>query len=252
MLKLSVKGDVDQAIAVLNGQQKQVKFAAAVALTKTAQVMRESQYTEMRRVFDRPTRFTLNSLYLKAATPSTLSAVVYLKDTNGPQGHYLLPDIRGGTRVPKPFEKALQASGVMPQGYVAVPASGAKLDPFGNMERTQIIQVLAFLQAFGEQGYKANTTADKRRKLAKGSKKKQGFAYFVSGRETSGRSLPLGIWQRTHFAVGSSIRPILLFYRRLNYRSIYHFVEVATRTSQEEWPKQFDQALQQALSTARA
>lgn len=248
--KISVKHDLDKAMAVYPRQQKQVRFAAAVTLTKVAQVAREDQYEQMRRVFDRPTRFTLNSLFLKRATPNDLEAVVYLKDTNGPNGHYLLPQIRGGSRVPKPFELALQRSGVLPNGYVAVPASGARIDAYGNMERGQIIQVLSFLQSFAEQGYAANATPEKRKRLARGSKKRQGFAYFVSGRE-KGKRLPLGIWQRTHFGMGTAIRPVLLFYRRVHYRAVYEFAQGAHRTFEREWPKTYRTELTNALLTAK-
>lgn len=251
MITFKIADDFDKLANTLGVQQRQVRYAAAVSITRTAQDVRADEYEEMRKVFDRPTRYTLNSLFLSPATPANLTATVYLKDTEGAKrGHYLLPQIQGAGRVLKTFEVQLQRIGVLPPGMFAVPASGAKFDAFGNMQRTQLIQILAYLQAFGEQGYKANTTAARRAKLARGSKKTQGMAYFVSGRE-KGKSLPLGIWQRTHFAKGTAIRPILLFYRQVRYRPIFAFYTTAQRTTRRVHAAHFTQAFNDALATAR-
>lgn len=250
MISINFKHDLDKAMRTIEAQGKQPKFAAAVALTKTAEVVRESEYAEMKRVFDRPTPYTLRSLFLKGATPNALTATVWLKDDFSGGGHYLRPQIEGGGRIPKRFERSLIRIGVLPAGWVAVPASGARIDAFGNMDRGQLLQVLAYLQSFGEQGYKANITEKGRAKLAKGSKKKQGIAYFVSGRE-KGKSLPLGIWQRTYFSSGTAIRPVLLFYSQVRYRAIFGFDVVGQRVAREEFPKQYQPALVQAMATAR-
>lgn len=250
MITIDLRHNLDETAKVIAAQGKQVKFAAAVALTKTAEVVRESEYAEMRNVFDRPTPYTMRSLFLKGATKETLTATVWLKDDFSGGGHYLRPQIQGGARVPKRFEQLLARSGVLPQGWVAVPASGARFDAFGNMERVQLLQILAYLQSFGEQGYKANITAKGRAKLAKGTKAKQGIAYFVSGRE-KGKALPLGIWQRTYFASGTSIRPVLLFYSQVKYRAIFGFDVVGQRVASAEFPKQYQPALQRAMETAK-
>ncbi|SER86124.1 hypothetical protein SAMN04244573_04468, partial [Azotobacter beijerinckii] len=44
--------------------ERQMPFATALALTRTAQLAKEAIEQDMRSVFDRPTRWTLNSLRL--------------------------------------------------------------------------------------------------------------------------------------------------------------------------------------------
>lgn len=252
MLSMGVKHDFDRVMKQMEGQQKQVRFAAAVALTQVAQEARTEEYAEMRRVFDRPNPFTLKSLFLDRATKDQLKATVWLKDdyTGGMKpGHYLLPQIQGGSRVVKPFERALRRIGVLPDSMVAVPASGARMDAYGNMERGHIVQVLSYLQAFGEQGYSANITAEGRKKLAKGTKKKQGIGYFVV-RSGDGR-LPAGVWQRFKFASGYAIKPVLLFYTQASYRAIFNFDDVGQRAIAKHWPIKFEAALKAALASAR-
>src|SRR3546814_6873764 len=79
---------------------------------------------------------------------------------------------------------ALQRVG-LPGDQYAFPAAGAELDAYGNMSRGQVVRLLSYLQAFGEQGYRANATARSRARTAKVSKASgyktiNGVQYFVS------------------------------------------------------------------------
>ena len=56
-------------------------------------------------MFDRPTRYTQNSLFLQPATKQKREARVWVKDTERPD-HYLLPQINGGNRPLKRHGKA--------------------------------------------------------------------------------------------------------------------------------------------------
>lgn len=252
MLRIDVTKDFDQMRSRVAGAEKQVRFAMAQALTKTAQAVKAEQIKEMRDVFDRPTPYTLNSLFLRGARRDRLEAVVWLKDEGGegtPATRYLAPQIRGGPRPLKKFELALRQAGLLPDGMIAVPGTGARMDRYGNMSRGQIVQILAYFRTFGEVGFKANIDEKGRRRLARGTKSRQGFAYFV-GRPADGK-LPFGVWQRVHFAVGSAIKPILLFVDQAHYEAIYDFDFVAKLTVQRELRGQFAQSLKSALATAR-
>lgn len=233
------------------GAAKQIKFATAVALTRTAQKVKEAQEREMRDVFDRPTPYTMSSLYMSPATKAKLTAVVWLKDFAAkatPASKYLLPQIVGGTRKPKRFERALQAIGALPPGHRVVPGSGAKLDAFGNISPAQIVQILSYFKAFPEAGYKANMTDKRRTKLARGSKKAQGFSYFV-GRP--GDRLPLGVWQRVRFARGTAIKPVMIFVPTTTYQAIFDFQYVAKTVISREFDKQFQRAFDEAMTSYR-
>lgn len=255
MIALSVTSDIDKVRRQLTDvQQRQLPFAIAKGLTETAQLVKAAEVREMKDVFDRPTPYTLNSLFVRPATKQTQEAIVWLKDDRAGSGgmpdKYLLPEIRGGVRVAKRFELALRSAGILPEDHVAVPGSGAKLDQYGNLSRGLIVQLLSYFRTFGTAGYSANITDAKKAKLARGTKTKVGFEYFVS-RPGDGK-LPLGIWQRFRFAQGTAIKPILIFVPGALYHSIFDFAYVAQSTFDREWPKQFGAALEEALRTARS
>jgi hypothetical protein len=203
----------------------------------------------MRDVFERPTPYTLNSLYSRGATKQDLTAVVWLKyDTSKgtPADKYLLPEIRGGERVLKRFERALRAVGALPEGFFAVPGAGAKMDAYGNMATSQIVQVLSYFRAFPEAGYRANITEKRKRQLEKTTLSRQGFAYFV-GAPADGK-LPLGVWQR--FSQQRQIRPILIFVKSVHYSQRFNFDYVGQLTVAREFPGQFARALSEAQASA--
>lgn len=229
--------------------RKQVNFAIARALSRTAVVVKAAEVREMKDVFDRPTPYALNAVYVKSATKQDLTARVWVKDDTSkgtPANKFLGPQIAGGLRGLKRFEKALRSKGFLPDGMIAVPASGAKLDAYGNMDRGQIVQMLAYLNAFGEEGYRANMT-DKKRKAFR---KRQSRAYFV-GRPRDGK-LPLGVWQRVNFAQGNALKPILLFVDAPRYESErFDFFYVAEITVKKTFKPELKASLEHAWATAR-
>lgn len=232
-------------------RESQLPFATAVGLTRAGQAVRAAEQREMRDVFDKPTPYTLNSTFLRPATKRDLQATVWLKDVGGstPADKFLGPQIRGGGRELRPFERQLRSAGILPAGMFVVPGQAATLDAYGNISRGQIVEILSYFRTFGAAGYSANTTDAKRSKLARGTKKKQGFGYFV-GRAADGKA-PLGVWKRIHFGLGTAIKPIMIFVDRARYQAIYDFPFVARYTFQRVWPQEFSAAMAQAISTAR-
>jgi hypothetical protein len=162
---------------------------------------------------------------------------------NTPQATYLKTEITGGVRGTKPFEKSLQAIGLLPPGHVAVPGRAAEIDAFGNMSRKQINQILAYFKAEGVKPL----TAKRIKSLARTTKKRQGFVYFV-GAPAGGR-LPLGIWQR--MADGRTIKPVLIFIPQASYHAIYKFDDVARATVERDFDRQFQASMALAMATAR-
>ena len=145
-MRISITHNFPQVAASIQAFGRQGQYAAAVALTRTAQDVQPAIKKEMTRAFDRPTNYTLNSTFLKRATRNNLEARVWLKDNatgkGTPADRYLAPQIFGGERRQKGLERALQAARLMPAGYVAMPAVGAQLDANGNVKRSQIVQIL--------------------------------------------------------------------------------------------------------------
>lgn len=213
--------DVKANLARLSS--KQWAFTTAVALTRTGRRVKGGEQDSMHRVFDRPTSFTVNSIYLSPATPSKLEAEVWFKDyapKGTPAGKYLLPQVRGGERDLKRFELLLQRAGLLPYGLALVPASGAALDAHGNVSRGMIQKILSQLKAQADP--LSHSTARSRRRGAK----QRGGHYFYGNPGHRGR----GIWERFSFGFGSAVKPIFVEVRRRpTYNVRFPFFDVGER-----------------------
>lgn len=238
---ITVKG-LDEIRNGLPASFSDRRFAAALAtaLTRTGQVIKTEQQQELRRVFDRPTPYTLNSLFLKPANASDLSARVFFKDTvtkgGTPAVNYLLPGVEGGARRNKRFEKALQAVGGLPPGHQVIPGDGAQRDAFGGVALAQIKAILLQLRA--------NPAKDdkKGRTKLRASVVKAGGRYFVL-RDKEGKAL--GVFQREAF--GRGLTPVLLYVEETRYRSRYAFYEVSQRVADRVMPEQIGRAVDEQL-----
>jgi hypothetical protein len=239
--------DVERRVREFGGQ---VTFAAAVALTRTAKDVQSALRAEMQRAFDRPTTYALNGTFMKAATKVTLEARVWVKDNpfgkGTPADRFLLPEIYGGKRGQKGMERALQAAGLLPAGWFAVPAAGAQLDGSGNVKRSQITQILSQLQVQQKAGYESRRSgsAASRRTVAR-----QGVTYFALAKAT--RGLKPGIYLKRKFAHGSAIRPVFIFVPAVQYKPRFKFFEVGQSVAERRFPIHFDAEITNALATAR-
>ncbi len=237
---------------------QQVDFAHALTLTKTGQDFKGAIEREMASVFTAPTPFTMRGFRLFPATKKRLEArVVFRHDLSR---DYLGPQIMGGERKLKAFERSLQRVGVLPRHLQAVPGSAAKLDQFGNMARSQIVQLLSYFQAFSEQGYRANMTDKRKRGLAKAGKTESGYKtingveYFVVSKTKAVRgrqqTLPEGIWSRSGVH-GVDVKPVVLFVRKARYTKRLRFFELAQEIVRDRLTINFHAAWERARKTAR-
>lgn len=252
MTTINVSSQVDKTVKFLDSFRKQIPFAVSVALNKTALKVKERETHEIKDVFDRPTPFISNSVFMKPSNKATLTAKVGIKDQGRvPAAKVLASEISGGQRRLKAFEKALIASGTIPSGYYIVPGEAADIDQYGNIKGQQIRQILSYFRANREAGYISNSTEKTRGKLAKGTKKKSGISYFV-GRV--GRS-PLGIWRRNYTGafVGAvkPIQPIMMLVPHTQYEKTFDFQFVAENTIKKEFGNQFDISMKNAIATAK-
>ena len=255
-IRLDVRSTMPEIAKAIDEMGRQGRFAMAVALTRTAQDVRKAEREEMQKVFDRPTPYTLNSLYVAGATKEQMQARVWLKDelavSNGgtPATKYLLPQIEGGGRALKGLERMMERIGALPKGWRVVPGQGASVDGYGNMSRSQVIQILSYFQAWNLSGLEANnSTAATRARLAKGTKKRAGVSYFVSRGRTDDRArhLHAGVWQR----VGKwRLKPVLLFVPRVSYRRRFDFQGVAEKVILARFAVHFEVAAERAMRSA--
>jgi hypothetical protein len=191
-------------------RDKDARFLLAYALTKTGQDIKDAEYASTRDVFDRPTRYTLNSLQLTPATKDKLTAVVDYRYFGGtPADRYLGPQVEGGARSHKSHEKALIAAGIMRPSEFTVPGAGVELDQYGNVKGGTFTRILSQLRASRDSTQ--NMTAKSRKRAISRAKGQ----YFVM----RGRVSADGIYQRTD----KGIIPILMFVRTPRYRQRYPF-----------------------------
>ncbi len=250
MVKVVIKTQLSQLAGRTENIAKQMRYASALAMNSTMEKTKSALQREIKDVFDRPTPFTQDSIMIRYATRDNLRGTVMLKDFAGkstPAADYLLADITGGLRKLKRFETLMTRAGIMPAGYRAVPGSAAQMDNFGNMNRGQLVQILSYFKTFPEAGYKANMTGKRKATLAKGSKKAQGYTYFVG--RPGGR--PLGVWQRVRFGKGTAVKPLIIFVPSAVYQPIFDFQYVAINTIKKHWESEFKQAFNKAMETAR-
>lgn len=228
MLKLKVKIlGMDRA---LNGVEKQVRYATAVALTRTVKVIKDAMPAALDRSLDRPTQFTKGGLYVKAANPSNLTAEVGFKDR---QASYMRYQIDGGARTP---------------GHRGIKLPGnIVLNPFGNIPRGMIDK----LKAAAQSGQLSKAIG---RKLGVGNRRKGAAPIQLFFGKPTGRrweNAPLGIWWRIPGKPGKLIPVILFASKPAQYKPRFNFEAEAGKVVQVEWATQFDAALTEAMRTAR-
>lgn len=223
-IKLSVTSNIEAFAQRQIDIAEQVEFAGVVALTRTAQQVKIDEVASMRTAFDRPTRFTLNSLQVRPATKARPEAEVSTKLGFGksvPAGRYLNPEVEGGQRSMKSTERKL--------GSFTVPSRNAKLDRFGNLPGSTYLRILSQLGLAGEQ----SATASRRSKRGR-----SGEAFFRRDNIIYSRK-------------AEDITPILILTASPDYSKRLPFYETAQETTDRVLEVEFDKALRQAFATAR-
>lgn len=233
--------------------EQRVPAGVVRAVNDTAFGVRGAWQREATRVFDRPVALTRNAVLVAKAgsgfsgaaaqfragrDASAVEARIYLRDDafkGTPPVKYLFPQVQGGLRNAKRFERALRAAGVLPPGMVAVPGSAAKLDAHGNLSSGTITRILSQLRASPDALQNASSSARSRRS------RKRGGAYF-GVRERRGNLVP-GVYERVQFAFGSAVRPILIFVDRASYRPRYHVFDIGQRYIDQHLPAKLDAEL---------
>lgn len=221
MMKIEIKG-LDAAYKALANAQKQARYAAMRALNDTAFAIKKAEEAEIDRVFDKPTPFTRRAVAVRKATKLDLTAEVFLRPA---QARYLREHIEGGPRRQKPSERRLSQDAKAPSGYW-VPGPGVRLNAYGNLSLAQIKAITAKLNKAGRYA---------------------GSVFY--GRP--GPDLPTGIWARKGRHGKGGIVPLLLQVSQPRYRKRFHFYGVGKRVAGAEFGRLFNQALAEALRTAR-
>lgn len=204
----------------------QVSFATAVALTRTAKRLIPLAQDEVRRAFDRPVSYTIKGFGTTSATKVALRSSIFIKDR---QAKYLLPNIVGGSRGQKPFERRLGADSGVNAHWV--PGGGVKLTAAGNLSLKQIQDIAEKLSRSGKFG-----------------------AVFV-GVPQNMPNAPFGIWARITRGRGrnasSGLTPLLVRIPQPRYRMRFDFHGVAERHAHRIFDEEFHRAFEDAKKNVK-
>ncbi|WP_095143462.1 hypothetical protein [Pseudomonas sp. Irchel s3b6] len=230
--------------ALLELEKKHIPYVLMVTATRLAKRVKEGELAVMARRLDRPTRTTMNSLFVKWATKNK-PAEVYFKDswTSGiPADTYLQQTVRGGPRPHKRFEMALIARGFMKSNQFAIPSPDV-LNQHGNVSRGTMTKILSGLGAAEtSRGYQANASNSKRSQR-KGNARSY-FSGIVGG--------TAGVWERKETAFSDAVRPVFVFSRSAPvYRTIFPFFKIANNIVKANYGTEFRGAFAEAMATAK-
>jgi hypothetical protein len=255
-MQISIKtiglDDLRDLLGKLSGPE--MRMAQAKAINDTAFQVRRQMLRELGAVFDRPTPFIARSPKVVMATPDNLSARILptMDSRNRPSKggkvgvdpqQVLQAQEFGGRRADKRSEVALRRAGILPAGYQTSiprePFPGSD-DGRGNLRGAFLSQMISYLQASPEQGYRLNMTRRRKEKLAdrtsmssiatrKTLKTIRGVVYFVAYGSLRGGAtshLQPGVWAKTGIH-GAEIKPVLMFVRTPSYRPLLSMERIA-------------------------
>jgi hypothetical protein len=222
--------------------RNQVPFAVVAATTRAAKAAQGDLQAAMRTSFDRPTRWTLNSLFLEPATMAKPEAAVFFKDrTPGgvPAGRFLAPQILGGTRALKSHEKLL----AMRPGYIVVPGKWAEMDAHGNVSMGQMRAIMAQINLRRTASSPGRAQARRR-----GVRRREDYFIVPIGRTKATHPetyhLPPGIY-RVGREYGGAPLLVLAFVRQYagSYKIRYDFPRLGETSVARHLPAQLARAL---------
>jgi hypothetical protein len=247
----------------------------ANAATETGYYVLNKYKQQLPKYFDRPTDYTINSMYCQPATPNRLEATVQWKDQGSAgkgtsAGRYLQPEVTGGTRRNKRFEASLQYSGRMPAGYFAVPTDDIALDQNGNVPSGLYTKILSALKSSfdstqnqtTQKGYKGKSDnflkrfrgeapgfVDKGRAQAADARARaRATKYFVIMPGTPGGLYP-GIYESQVILGGRGSRRLFSYVREVNYKATFPFEQIGQDAATAKFPEKLEEAIDKVLKT---
>lgn len=228
--------DVERDLS--NIERRQIPFATVTALNAVAEKLVQQNRTDMAKVFNKPSRWTLNAFHFRRATKAHTSVTIERKEAARGK-HYLEIQEEGGVRpatgLERGFKMRLPYSGIV--GYVT-PTRHAPRNGSGDLPGGFIQKVLAQSGANWDRNSNETARSGARRKKAGGAR------YFVP---KPGQLRP-GVWERR----GPNLRKVLNFnVKSPTYQPRLNFSIRMERLAKQLMPAEFDRALAHALATAR-
>lgn len=191
----------------------------ARSITRTAGEVKKGLQGEMRSGFDRPTPWTVNSLWVQPATQADLVAEVRFKDRSfkgGDPETVVAPHIFGGGRKMKRSEQLLASA--------FAPGEGAPLDAYGNIRGGFLTKVLSGV----------GRSRDAYQNRTRRSARRHSDAFFIAKNTVFRR-------------IGGDIKPVLHLISPPSYAARLAWFETAEQIINERLPKEVEQAILDVL-----
>lgn len=218
MISINITG-ISEVKTMLSAYPKQAGRACEMAIDQTVKEMRDEVKDVMRKVFDQPVAYTINSVKVLTSQGHNMRASVFIATPERMQQSYLVPQVEGTARKIKGFEMAAD-------GKEYDLGAGAKRTKAGNITVPQAKAIVTGVKRGGD--YVLITQAHG--KLLPGVyqrfKTTKGFSAKVNrtGTHTLQRGMTKGRFTsaigarglKTILSVkptqGARVKPLLLFY----------------------------------------
>lgn len=252
--------------SVDRAMNRQIPFAVARTLTQVAQQAKASTEAAMAGKFDRPTPWTMKSLYYVPASKNDnpIMSRVWLMDgqarPGGRAGQNKLAVIGhqflGGDRPRKLIEYWLQRAGLIGANEYVAPGERARLDRYGNISRGQVQQIMSQLRlgvdaaawSSGSKRSKRNVAKAGEMFFSRGPGNWFGRRSWQNGRT---QNLPKGVWMRIRFGHGQAVVPILMVIRKPRYSQRIDLVGIGHKVHERNFHRLYRENFAEAMRTAR-
>lgn len=253
MLSIRIE-NLSQLTYALSSSAGSLNFVKSLAINTVARHVRAEVLNEFRVKFDRPTPVTMRSLFTRPADykkqPEPFAEVLVKDDPTGLSksrrsiaeiiGHQFV----GGSRIPKRSEELLRTAGYLRSNEFIAPGPDAKLDPYGNVSRGQMQQILSALRAQFDP-YSNRTSSERSRRNAR----RAGNIFYSDGRPVVGRKKTVrrGIWASDR---RGDLKLLLVIIPSPGYQRLIDMQSIGDRVCAREWPAAVEAAWQKAQSLA--
>lgn len=244
------------------------------ATTETAFYIRNKLRSELPQYIDKPTPYTTNSIFVRKGNKDNPEASVEWRKPAGSTsgGKYLVPQVEGGNRSAKKFERALEWKGAKSAGDKAVPTKEAPKDIYGNVPGSYIKRMLSLLRIGGAELRARREKAALSAAKPKIARAKRGKSFAATMRDqqqgsakpkaqTSSYAKPeeffalpkkqgklsAGVYEVKNSAFGRAIRLVFLFTGSVTYKKSFPFYDIGNKASNDKFPQKLSEAVDEAL-----
>ena len=250
-MQIKIESNFSEVERRFASMKKQVRFAAAVALTKTVKESQGETPAALERSLEKPTDFTKRGTFTIPARRDDLAATLGFKDK---QARYMALQIAGGVYRPGdagiklPGDIQLNAFGNIPKGLTAKLKAAAKDGSLSTALARRVGREVGG-DAGGQTARRLGENGNRRKKAAP--------LQLFYGRPTGKgwANAPVGIWRRippaTPGGKGKLIPVIVFEDTPAVYRSRFSLSDHVKATANRRFAAHFKTEFTKALATAR-